>query len=333
MENRNYVVVGDLILDRFLYGDALRISPEAPALVLDVREEKNTAGGAFNVFSHIHNLGHAAKLVTISGRDIGRYLEDFQELSRFKDDLVLLPDHSRVTSIKTRLISYYKLSYLGRFDQEATAAIDGRLAETIIARASEHLNGNSSLLIIDYNKGVVTRELSRRLIALCKSRQIPVYVDTKRDDISQFEGAHLIKPNKIEFQRIKVREQLSECDDTEACRILMDKYSLQNFVITLGKSGMLAVPKDGAEIAVQAHDVNIKELSGAGDSVLAVLATLIGEGHSLSEALEAANNIAASFVSTGVMYRARREDLFSREPVSSPGDAGAGREPELAAHY
>ncbi len=333
METRNYVVVGDLILDRFLYGDALRISPEAPALVLDVREEKNTAGGAFNVFSHIHSLGHSAKLITISGRDIGRYLEDFQELSRFKDDLVLLPDHSRVTSIKTRLISYYKLSYLGRFDQEATSAIDDRLAEAIIARASDHLNENSSLLIIDYNKGVVTRELSSRLIALCNSRQIPVYVDTKRDDISQFEGANLIKPNKIEFQRIKVREQLSDCDDTEACRILMDKYSLQNLVITLGREGMLAVPKDGPAVGVQAHDVNIKELSGAGDSVLAVLATLIGEGHSLAEALEAANNIAASFVSTGVLYRARREDLFRRESNGLLGESNAGREPELLARY
>jgi len=309
----NFIVVGDIILDRFIYGDAVRISPEAPALVLDVKEEIHSVGGAFNSFSHLSSLGGKVKLITVTGGDISKHKDDFTEFEAYKDDLVLLKDPSRITSIKTRLVAYYKLSYLSRFDKEMTNAISDEFADRILASVAEHLNKYSSLLIIDYKKGVITPRLAQELIKICRQRQVKVYVDTKKDNIEDFAGAYLIKPNKIEFREIKLRYQLSEYDDMEACKILLERFDLSNIVLTLGPKGMLAITREGHVISVPGHDVTIKELSGAGDSVLSVLATLISDQYPLDEALKAANNVAARFISSGVSYRAKREDLFNND--------------------
>jgi D-beta-D-heptose 7-phosphate kinase/D-beta-D-heptose 1-phosphate adenosyltransferase len=312
MKQRNFIIVGDIILDRFIYGDTVRISPEAPALVLDVREEIHSVGGAFNAFSHISSLGEVAKLISVTGSDILKYRDDFPELIKYQENLMLFQDDSRVTSIKTRLVALYKLSYLARYDKETSHEISDNVVDSILKSISQQLDDNSSLLIIDYKKGVITPRLSQELIKLCRLKQVRVYVDSKRDNIEHFSGAYLFKPNKIELKEIKLRYQLSQYDDIAACKILMEKFNLSNIVLTLGAHGMLAITKEGQVISVPGHNVIVKELSGAGDSVLSVLATLISEQHSLSSALEAANNVAASFISTGVTYRAKREDLFKK---------------------
>jgi rfaE bifunctional protein kinase chain/domain len=313
MKKNNFIIVGDIILDRFLYGDAVRISPEAPALVLDVTEEKNAVGGAFNVFSHIASLGGDAKLISVTGTDIVKYTEDFPELTRYQQNIILLKDPSRVASIKTRLIAFYKLSYLARFDKEVIKDISDVYVEQIIQYVADNLNEQSSLLIVDYNKGVITPQVSKELIRVARKKNVKVYIDSKKDDIAPFIGAYLLKPNKIEFQKIKLRYQLSQHDDITACKILLEKFDLSNIVLTLGSRGMISVHKNGQSISVQGHNIAIKELSGAGDSVLAVLATLISEQYSLEEALQASNNVAASFISSGVSYRAKRDDLFKKQ--------------------
>lgn len=316
MPDHKFIIVGDIILDRFLYGDAIRISPEAPALVIDVVEEKNAMGGAFNVFSHILSLGGSVKLISVTGTDIVKYVDDFPELTQYQKDIFLLKDASRVASIKTRLISFYKLSYLARFDKEVIKDINDEYVQQILQYVSMNLNEHSSLLIVDYNKGVVTRYLSEELIKIARTNEAKVYIDSKKDDIMPFRGAYLLKPNKVEFQKIKLRYQLSEYDDITACKILLERFDLSNIVLTLGSRGMISVHKNGQSISIPGHDVSIKELSGAGDSVLAVLATLISENYSLEKALQASNNVAASFISSGVSYRAKREDLFKNNQDS-----------------
>lgn len=313
MTLNNFIVVGDIILDRFLYGDAVRISPEAPALVLDVVEEKHSVGGAFNVFSHLCSLGGDAKLITVTGNDIARYLEDFPELTVYENDIVLLRDSSRITSIKTRLVAFYKLSYLARFDKEVKKDIGEEFVDRILESVSDYLRENSTLLIVDYNKGVITRRLAQELIKMAGIKRVKVYVDSKKDDISPFIGSYLIKPNKVEFHEIKLRHQLSQYDDIDACRKLMEQFDISNIILTLGSKGMVAVQRGGQVISIPGHDIVIKELSGAGDSVLAVLASLISNQYPLDKALEAANNVAASFISAGVSYRARPEDLFKND--------------------
>jgi len=307
---RNFIVVGDIILDRFIYGNAMRISPEAPALVLDVVEEKHSIGGAFNVFSHLNSLGGSTKLISVTGSDIIKYLDDFPEINNHQNNLILFKDSSRVTSIKTRLIAFYKLSYLARFDKEVTKEINSEFVDKIIEAVKELLNEDSSLLIVDYKKGVVTEHLSEELIKIAEMKKVRVFVDTKKDDISSFKGAYVLKPNKIEFREIKLRYQLSEYNDIDACKILIDEFKLSNIVLTLGAQGIISVNELGQVISVPGNEVIIKELSGAGDSVLAVLAYLIHENYSMYEALDAANNIAASFISNGVTYRAKQGDLF-----------------------
>ena len=312
MEKNNFIVVGDTILDRFLYGDAVRISPEAPALVLDVKEEHHSIGGAFNVFSHILSLNCIAKLITVTGNDIDKYHEDFPELRLYEKDIKIIKDETRITSIKTRLVAYYKLSYLARFDKEIIKDISDNNIKNILESVDEYLNENSSLLIVDYKKGVITPKLAKELIRISHQKKIKVYVDSKKDDMSSFRGAYLFKPNKVEFHEIKLRYQLSQYDDIDACKKLIEEFDIENIVLTLGSRGMLAVNKMGQVFSIPGHEVMIKELSGAGDSVLAVLSTLISEKYSFKSALESANRIAACFISSGVSYRAKREDLFKQ---------------------
>jgi rfaE bifunctional protein kinase chain/domain len=304
-----FVVVGDLILDRFYYGDAVRISPEAPALVLDVKEEVHSAGGAFNVYSHLKSLGGNALFITVTGEDIETIIGDYRELSEGGRALTILQDPMRITSLKTRLIAHYKLSYLARFDKERVQPINADYRKRIIDFVGRRARVGDSVLVIDYNKGIVDAELSKELIRLCKRRGAKVYVDSKKDDISQFTGAFLLKPNKFEFHKIKLRYQLDGMDDVSACRVLLERFDLQHIVITMGAQGMMAVERDGSVISVPGRRVSIRELSGAGDSVLAVLATSLGEGRSMRAALKSANRVASAFISTGVAYRALREDM------------------------
>ncbi len=313
MPNTKFVVIGDTILDCFLYGDAVRISPEAPALVLDVRDERQSVGGAFNVFAHLSSLGSPAKLISVAGSDIERYKPDYPDLTAFENDVTILKDPGRITSVKTRLVALYKLSYLARFDKELVKDIADEYAEQILKAVSVAVESKSCVLIVDYRKGVITPSLAKDLIRLCRARNVRVFVDSKKDDISCFAGSYLFKPNKFEFHEIKLRYQLSQLDDIEACKRLMKMFDIGNIVLTLGARGMIAVDQTGQVFSVAGHDVMIKELSGAGDSVLAVLATVLEDGYSLDRALKAANNVAASFISSGVTYRAKRSDLFGSD--------------------
>lgn len=302
------IIIGDLILDKFIYGDALRISPEAPALVLDVKSEICSVGGAYNVYAHIRSLGLQATLISVVGKDHERHALDFPEISD-KRRISLLVDRTRITSIKTRLITNYKLSYLARFDKECTTPVPTNIQQKILSIIEKKLEPDSNLLIMDYNKGIITESLAKAVIALGRSRKARVMVDTKKDDIALFKDSFLLKPNHIEFQKIKLRFQLDDRSDSDAALILLRRFNIESMIITLGESGMRFVSKSGETFDIPGHKVEIKELSGAGDSVLAVVSSQLLRGRSMRDSLLSANRIAAKFVGSGVTYRAKSEDL------------------------
>lgn len=307
--NKHHLVIGDLILDRFIYGNANRISAEAPTLVLDVDKEIDMLGGAYNVAAHITNLQHDCKFISVVGSDFEKIYPSFND-KFLSDNLVLLAEEDRHTSIKTRLISEYKNTHLLRYDYETIRDIYGNNELSIIEHI-DSLEGIDNILLIDYKKGVVTRFLAEQVIKIAKRKNISVFVDTKRDDLSAFAGCSIIKPNKYEFEKIRLRYAPDQSME-DACDTICKKLDIQRIVITAGNEGIFAYDKEKKLVHYKAEKVEAKELSGAGDSVLAVLSYCFSEGYDFDSAIRFANKLAAKFVSSGIQYRAKREDLFGR---------------------
>lgn len=307
--HKNHIVIGDLIFDKFIYGHANRISAEAPTLVLDVDKEIHMIGGAYNVAAHIASLQHNCAFLSTAGYDINDIMSSFQD--KFLDTVAcnIFTEDTRVTSVKTRLISEYKNTHLLRYDAETIRDIKHETVNSIVSyvETSENID---DILLIDYKKGVVSNELATRIIEIANKRNIPVYVDTKKDDLQIFKGCNVIKPNKYEFEKIRLR-YAPDSNMEDACKIICNKLQIHQIVITAGNEGIYAYDNDNGLIHSAAELVEVKELSGAGDSVLAVLSYCFSEGHSFADSINYANKLAAKFVSSGIQYRANKEDLFN----------------------
>ncbi len=307
--NKHHLVIGDLILDRFIYGNANRISAEAPTLVLDVEEEIDMLGGAYNVAAHISNLNHMCHFLTVTGKDFEYKIENFKDKFNPNSICYVLAEENRSTTVKTRLISKYKNTHLLRYDEETLRDISDLNKISLLSHIEKNINTIDDILMIDYKKGVITKDLAQVIIGLANSHNVPVYVDTKKDDLSSFSGCSIIKPNKYEFEKIRLR-YAPDYSMEDACKIICEKLKIQRIVITAGNEGIYAYDSAEGLIHSKADQVEVKELSGAGDSVLAVLSYCFSEGYSFTDSVNCANKLAAKFVSSGIQYRAKKEDLF-----------------------
>ena len=307
--NKHHLVIGDLILDRFIYGNANRISAEAPTLVLDVEEEIDMLGGAYNVAAHISNLNHMCHFLTVTGKDFEYKIENFKDKFNPNSICYVLAEENRSTTVKTRLISKYKNTHLLRYDEETLRDISDLNKISLLSYIEKNIDSIDDILMIDYKKGVITKDLAQVIIGLANSHNVPVYVDTKKDDLSSFSGCSIIKPNKYEFEKIRLR-YAPDYSMEDACKIICEKLKIQRIVITAGNEGIYAYDSAEGLIHSKAEQVEVKELSGAGDSVLAVLSYCFSEGYSFTDSVNCANKLAAKFVSSGIQYRAKKEDLF-----------------------
>jgi len=306
---KRHLIIGDLIFDRFIYGNATRISAEAPTLVLDTEDEVDMLGGAYNVAAHICSLGHNVNFISVVGNDYDSVVSTFNDNFHLNSNCFITKEAGRKTTVKTRLISKYKNAHLLRYDNESTHPLLENTENEIIEYVKNNISLFDDILLIDYKKGVITKKVAESIIEIANMYNIPVLVDTKRDDLSIFTSATVIKPNKYEFEKIRLR-YASDFSMEEACRIICNKLRIQKIVITAGNDGIYAYDSVLGLIHSKAEEVKVKELSGAGDSVLAVLSFCFLEGHSFEESIGYANKLAAKFVSSGIQYRAKLEDLM-----------------------
>ncbi len=310
-KEKRHIIVGDLILDRFVYGHVNRISPEAPTLVLDTDHELDIFGGSSNVAAHLCSLGHTCDLISVVGPDFQTVSSSFNASFSDNCDVHLFTEQDRLTSIKTRLVSIYKLSHLLRYDRESTHDIQKNTEDSIFLKIKSLIENADTILLIDYKKGVITPRISKLIIKLARKYKKPVFVDTKCDDLNKFRGASLIKPNKHEFKKILLRHA-SSIPMPHASHILLKKLDISCIVNTAGEDGIYAYTSNGNNFHVIAERVEVKELSGAGDSVLAVLSFCFAAGFNFTDSLYCANRIAGCFVSRGAGYTAQFEHMFDR---------------------
>lgn len=286
------LVVGDFIYDRFTHGTVDRISPEAPIPVFRVRHNHEMLGGAGNTAMNIVAAGGHATLLGVVGNDgIGEKSRELVQ-EQIGANSVLVVEAKRQTSIKQRYIASNQ--QLLRADTEMTVPIQTHTVRSLIAAYDAALPGCQVVLISDYAKGVLTDEVLTALIARAKAAGKPVLVDPKRKDFRGYTGATLVKPNRKELSEAVGLPVETEEETLAAGKKLLEMAKLDQLLITLGKDGLTVLDKNGAT-HIAANQREVWDVSGAGDTVIALLALGIAAGGSVVDSAHLAN-IAAGIV-------------------------------------
>lgn len=301
----NVLCVGDVILDQFVEGSVSRVSPEAPIPILNYRSDSFSLGGIGNVAQNLKAWGCNVTLLSVLGNDqSAQHLEDLCHQQNISP--IFVKEASRRTSLKTRFVANGQ--HLLRVDHEVIRAI-AEDSITLLLNQVDACLGTADLVIIsDYAKGVIEERFSKEMIAKCRAKRIPVFVDpNKNRDYGKFEGATLIKPNLKEFKEVLEHKNLKYSEEliSDNTSQIMKDYQTEAFVVTMGQKGLRLFTK-GESYHVQAVQKDVFDVSGAGDTVLAALAAFyLAYGHDFKKAAEMANliaSIAVSKVGTSIVY-------------------------------
>jgi D-beta-D-heptose 7-phosphate kinase / D-beta-D-heptose 1-phosphate adenosyltransferase len=296
VSKQNVLCVGDVMLDDFVYGDVRRISPEAPTPVLMVKHNAVEIGGAGNVARNIAALGAHCTFVGLIGNDeAGLILTNaLAALGAVTPDLVV--DKTRQTTRKVRFVSEHHSAHLLRADWETTEAASADSQSAIIAYATAALPKVGAVILSDYAKGVLTERVTRAIIEEARRLRKPVIVDPKGHDYRVYKGATLITPNAKELAAAVHRPVTSEAEIAAAAAELAGLVGSEAVLVTRSEEGMTLHVEGHAPVHVPAYPVKVRDVSGAGDTVAALMAVLLAMQTSYELAMRAANAAAAVVV-------------------------------------
>ncbi len=292
LKGKGVVVVGDVMLDVFVFGQVTRISPEAPVPVVRVTSETERLGGAANVALNVKSLGGKAVLVGVVGDDTaGAHLARAARASGVDARLIALP--GRPTTVKTRIMAHQQ--QMVRTDREVADSIDAATEAKLLAQVDKVLKKGSALIVSDYQKGVVTRSFMRSLIALSANRGVRVLVDPKVRNIRLFKGAFLVTPNQKEAEEISGLAIRTDADAEKAVQRVARIAGTEGALVTRGEEGMSLGLRVGRRFSywhVRATAREVFDVTGAGDTAIATLALSLAAGVQPHEAM-ALSNLAA----------------------------------------
>ena len=286
-------LVGDLMADQYLYGNADRLSPEAPVPVLRYEREETRLGGAGNVAASLAALGASVCVVGLLGNDPPgeELVRQFRELGIEASSIIRTPDRPTVT--KMRLVGYAQHKnpqQLLRLDQEDCTPVAAPLAAQVLAKLESALASADMLAVEDYNKGLLTPEVLRRVIELARSRNVPVIIDPANlPDYSRYAGATALKMNRVEAERATRRGVRGPDDYQPAAEALLDSLDLEAVVITLDRQGSYLASRAGERRWLQTRERQVADGTGAGDVMLATIAAARAAGAAWAEAVALAN--------------------------------------------
>jgi D-beta-D-heptose 7-phosphate kinase/D-beta-D-heptose 1-phosphate adenosyltransferase len=301
-KKKKIVVVGDLILDRYIMGTVGRISPEAPVPVVNVSGQKAIPGGAANVALNIQSLGASASIVGVAGNDSdGLELVSLLKAKGINADGVMHSDLI-MTSVKTRIMA--ERQQIVRVDREnSAAAVSGALGR-FTRRLDEAVGDDVDAVIVDdYGKGVITQGVINTVIRICRSRKIPVGFDPKYNRKLSVKGLTLATPNLKEALFNAGMDDVTVSGDLakdrilkKAGRILSKKWGVEMLMITLGAQGLYLFPRTGSPAVIPALAREVFDVSGAGDTVIAASMLALASGAGFAEAAGFANAAAGIVV-------------------------------------
>jgi D-beta-D-heptose 7-phosphate kinase/D-beta-D-heptose 1-phosphate adenosyltransferase len=288
--------IGDVMLDEFVYGEVSRVSPEAPAPVIAVGRSDKVVGGAGNVARNIASLGARCIFVGVVGEDEAgaTVAAAFAEFSGIEPHLV--KDAARPTTRKVRFVSEHYSTHLLRADWEVAKPIAASVEDALIARALAALPQCGAVVLSDYAKGALTPRVIRAVIEAAKAQGRPVIVDPKAHDYAIYRGATLITPNRKELSDHTRRPVATEAEIAGAARDLAHAVMSKAVLATLSEDGMMLHVEGAEPVHIPSYPVKIRDVSGAGDTVVATLSALLAMGANFEAAARAANAAASVVV-------------------------------------
>lgn len=310
--------VGDIMLDKFVYGQVDRISPEAPIPVFNIKEERVMLGGAGNVMRNLISLGAHTTLVSVIGGDkIGH--EVTAMVGKEANVLPLLVTESnRITTTKTRYVA--GTHQVLRADHEVVSAISADTARKVIDSVTGEMDNVDIVIISDYGKGLLTRDVLHNVIQAANAKKKPVLVDPKSRDFGMYYGATLVSPNLHELSNATNQELKTDAEITAAAEKLITNFNIANVLVTRSKDGMTLITNSGDTHNIKARAQEVFDVSGAGDTAIATLALGIAAGLSFQDSATIAN-IAAGVVvgrigTATIAAQDLKTELFVHEKTS-----------------
>lgn len=305
---KRVLVVGDLMLDEYIWGTATRISPEAPVMVIDAERETNVPGGAANVAHNIVSLGGHAELVGVVGGDLAgeRLRNDLAELGI--STLGIVTDPKRRTTRKTRVIAHHQ--QVLRVDRENRVVPNEPIERSLLDHIGALIPGCDAVILSDYRKGCLTDTLISATIQAAGKQRCPVAANSKPASAPLYEGASLVSLNRLEAETLVDRPLEEPTAVVEACSHLPRKLGVGAILVTLGEQGIVALGEGKAQ-HISALLVEVYDTAGAGDTVIASCTLAMAAGAPLSDAVRLANIAAGCVVRKVGVATATPEELLS----------------------
>jgi len=304
------LIIGDLILDEFLWGEVSRISPEAPVPVVWVRSESFMPGGAANVANNIHALNGKTYLAGVVGMDErGRILtEGLRKKGMDVGGIVI--DGERPTTLKTRVIAHHQ--QVVRIDKEKMDTLSGGLIDQIIDYVKEIINDIDAIIIEDYGKGIITPRLLQEVLRLAKRHKKIVTVDPKEEHFHYYKGVTAITPNHHEAAQT-AGVKLKHSDNLiKTGKALLNRLKCEAVLVTLGENGMQLFEKQGRITHIPTVAQDVFDVSGAGDTVIGAFTLALAAGAGMVDAALISNFAAGIVVGKVGIAVATQEELLSR---------------------
>jgi len=292
-KNKRIIVIGDLMLDRFIWGSVSRISPEAPVPVVEIKKETTCLGGAANVAHNIHSLGGVAIPLGVLGDDFEghRLREEFRAIG--SPVLGLVVDKSRPTSVKTRIIAHHQ--QVCRTDREDRSPLSVATLNRVAEKFASILPSADAVIVSDYAKGVISPILLRKILPLARSARKIVCVDPKITDFAVYKPATVITPNTQEAERASGITIAKKTDLVRAARKILRASKIEHLLVTRGEEGMALFERGSRPIWIPTVAREVFDVTGAGDTVISALTLGLVAGLSILQAAILAN-IAAGIV-------------------------------------
>ena len=303
------LVVGDIMIDHFIWGKVMRISPEAPVPVVDVQTENLMLGGSANVLNNIHAIGGKVLGAGLVGADeMGERL--FNEFRKRRIDTEgIIVEQKRPTTLKTRIVAHGQ--QVVRFDRESRVPVEADSIAKIIAYVKMVCDDVGAIVISDYNKGIITKSLLDGIRKVIAGRKVFVCVDPKRDDFSIYQGFDIVTPNHHEAGRAVGMEIKNEEGLFNAGQALIERFNFKAVLITRGEEGISLFEKSNEIIHTPflTEAKEVFDVTGAGDTVIGVFALSVAAGASFKEATALANHAAGIVVGKVGTATVSREEL------------------------
>lgn len=287
LKGKEIIVLGDIMIDEYLWGAVNRLSPEAPVPVIEIGNESLRFGGAANVALNLKTLGCEPIIIGIIGKDkmANRFFDLMEEHGLVTEGIV--EDDFRPTTVKTRIIGDNQ--HIARVDREKIQYVEGRLFERIKERIDEKMDKCDAIILQDYNKGVLHKDIISHTLNLANSLDKISTVDPKFLNFLEFTGSTVFKPNIKETSQALTCAIETEKDIRDACNQLMSQLNVENVLLTLGANGMALLESDGNYSHVSTKTRKVADVSGAGDTVVASLTAALVGGANSREAASIAN--------------------------------------------